>query len=102
MKEDSRSKRHAWAPGAYHCSCGRCGQMFAGDKRARMCADCAYENWNPTHRHLKTGGLYQVLHAATIEATMTPAVVYEGQDGGKWVRPQVEFHDGRFQPIVKD
>lgn len=54
----------------------------------------------PTHRHLKTGGLYRLISdQATIEATMTPAVVYEGSDGKLWVRPKSEFFDGRVEPL---
>ena len=54
-------------------------------------------DWKPTHRHLKTGGLYRAISDATIEATMTPVVVYQGADGRWWVRPRDEFHDGRFE-----
>ena len=32
-----------WAPGDYACSCFKCKQRFWGDKRAVLCADCAYE-----------------------------------------------------------
>lgn len=48
-------------------------------------------------RHVKTGGDYTVVCEATIEATMTPAVVYRSaRDGQVWVRPTKEFCDGRF------
>jgi hypothetical protein len=46
-------------------------------------------------RHVKTGRDYIVLCLATIEATMTPAVVY-GHGEEMWVRPLDEFCDGRF------
>lgn len=54
------------------------------------------------YRHKKIGGTYQVLMLATIEATMTPAVVYGARKDGRrecWVRPLVEFCDGRFEPV---
>lgn len=54
------------------------------------------------YRHKKTGGKYQLLMFATIEATMTPAVVYaaKGLDGiHRWVRPLGEFCDGRFEEV---
>ena len=54
------------------------------------------------YRHKKTGGTYQLLSFATIEATMTPAVVYGGRLKGethRWVRPLAEFCDGRFEPV---
>lgn len=100
---DDRPRRHRWAPGDYWCSCGVCEEAFIGDKRATQCADCAYTDWEPTHRHGKTGNLYQLRYRlAMIEATNTPAVIYEGQDGTLWVRPSAEFYDGRFAEISKD
>lgn len=54
------------------------------------------------YRHKKTGGTYQLLMTATIEATMTPAVVYAARVDGtvhRWVRPLAEFCDGRFEPV---
>lgn len=41
-KQDSRPKRHGWAPGYYMNTCLKCEEGFIGDKRARTCADCAY------------------------------------------------------------
>lgn len=54
------------------------------------------------YRHKKTGGTYQLMMFATIEATMTPAVVYGARLNGAvhhWVRPLAEFCDGRFEPV---
>jgi hypothetical protein len=47
IKQDDRPMRGWWAPGDYLCKCIRCEAMFAGDKRAAMCADCAYKDENP-------------------------------------------------------
>lgn len=46
--------------------------------------------WRPTHRHYK-GGLYEVLFDGMIEADLSPAVVYRGEDGAVWVRPKSDF-----------
>jgi hypothetical protein len=48
-------------------------------------------------RHRK-GGTYRIVGHAMIEASMTPAVIYESLSGdaGLWVRPGDEFLDGRF------
>lgn len=61
-------------------------------------------------RHKKTGGLYVVVkRGARIEATNTPAVIYMGLEighgdvpGSWWVRPEVEFNDGRFESVTDD
>lgn len=44
IKEDTRPKRHRWAPGYYTGQCALCSEWFIGDKRASMCADCAYKD----------------------------------------------------------
>lgn len=47
-KTDERPKRLSWAPGGYLNKCLSAGckdledKTFIGDKRATMCADCAY------------------------------------------------------------
>lgn len=41
-KEDSRPQRYGWAPGKYLNHCRNCPDDFIGDKRATICADCAY------------------------------------------------------------
>ncbi len=43
----------------------------------------------------RKGGVYHIICTAIIEATLTAAVVYEG-NGKRWVRPLAEFMDGRF------
>lgn len=42
LKIDHRPKFLGWAPGDYIGNCKRCGDQFQGDKRAVVCADCAY------------------------------------------------------------
>lgn len=100
-RDDERPPRKGWAPGQYIGSiCRDCGRPFMGAKRAFQCADCAYIDWKPTHRHGKTGGLYRLLDLRPIiEKTMEEAVVYEDQSGRMWVRPGSEFFDGRFATV---
>lgn len=53
-------------------------------------------------RHKKTGHTYQVVTFATIEADLTPAIVYAESVTGRrscWVRPLAEFCDGRFELV---
>ncbi len=38
-----RPAKGKWSPGTYQCRCIRCNRMFIGDKRATVCADCAYK-----------------------------------------------------------
>jgi hypothetical protein len=52
-------------------------------------------------RHKKTGGIYQIVTLAKIEATMQNAVVYRSiEHHGTWVRPVSEFLDGRFERVL--
>lgn len=61
----------------------------------------------PTHRHVKTGGLYRVLlRNVKLQikpndgiADMSDMVLYVGADGTVWVRPADEFNDGRFAAL---
>ncbi len=50
-------------------------------------------------KHLKTGGLYRILHLAKIEATLEEVYVYEAlRNQTVWIRPKSEMLDGRFIP----
>lgn len=42
IRRDERTRKGAWAPGYYSNRCVICGEDFVGDKRALVCADCAY------------------------------------------------------------
>jgi hypothetical protein len=55
----------------------------------------------PTHRHLKSGGLYRVITRGHMEADYpaTAVVVYDDAEGRVFVRPAGEFDDGRFEPV---
>lgn len=49
-------------------------------------------------RHKKSGGIYQLLHEAWMEATHERVTVYKSTaDGAVWVRPSAEFAE-RFEP----
>lgn len=56
----------------------------------------------PTHRHLKTGGLYRIIGEARIEADLSPVTVYVSAKSEMWVRPTAEFNDGRFERLPDD
>ncbi len=43
-KQDTRPQKGLWAPGNYLNVCLDCSKQFIGDKRARVCADCAYKD----------------------------------------------------------
>ncbi|WP_426111148.1 DUF1653 domain-containing protein [Massilia sp. PWRC2] len=44
------------------------------------------------YRHYK-GGLYELVSMATLEADMSPVVVYRAADGSVWVRPAAVFFE---------
>ncbi|TGU59051.1 hypothetical protein EN790_33645 [Mesorhizobium sp. M2D.F.Ca.ET.147.01.1.1] len=59
------------------------------------------DGWQPTHQHLKRRSLYRFVGAAKLQTSvplsdMDAMVVYQAEDGSFWVRPDVEFYDGRF------
>lgn len=50
-------------------------------------------------QHVKTGGLYQIICLAKIEATLEDAYVYQALSNMTyWIRPKAEMQDGRFIP----
>jgi hypothetical protein len=64
---------------------------LAREKAGRLEAETA--KW----RHVKTGGIYTIVSEGLLEADMTEVVVYRKVANGQiWVRPRVEFYDGRF------
>ena len=57
-----------------------------------------------SHRHIKSGGLYDHIGTGRIQsdvplADMDDVEIYIGARGDLWARRQVEFHDGRFAEL---
>jgi hypothetical protein len=51
-------------------------------------------------QHVKTGGFYQIICLAKIEATLEDAYVYQALSNMTfWIRPKAEMEDGRFIAI---
>jgi hypothetical protein len=44
------------------------------------------------YRHYK-GGLYELVCEATMEADLTPLIVYRAADGSIWCRPKAVFFE---------
>lgn len=58
-----------------------------------------------SHRHLKSGGLYDHIGTGRIQSDepltdMDAVEIYIGVGGDLWARRQSEFHDGRFSELV--
>jgi hypothetical protein len=60
------------------------------------------------YRHYK-GGLYELVGEATLEADLTPLVLYRAHDGALWARPKTVFFEqvevdgvmvARFAPVA--
>jgi len=51
--------------------------------------------------HEKSGGVYRLIAAGNMEADMSAVAVYTDHPKGErvWVRPHLEFFDGRFKQI---
>lgn len=64
----------------------------------------------PRYRHKKRGTIYVEIGRAKLQAADPggfsddfPMVVYRSEaDGSLWVRPEDEFDDGRFEPVIAD
>ena len=54
-------------------------------------------------RHVKSGGIYEIIGYGKIEADLTPCVIYRAKGNQQlWVRPKTEFFDGRFVAVADD
>ena len=55
------------------------------------------------YRHKKRGSIYTVTARGRLQVDgdldNEKVVVYRGEDGQTWVRPEYEFNDGRFEPL---
>ena len=59
-------------------------------------------------RHKKRGSTYDEIGTARLQVSdpgalrdMEEMIVYRGSDGAMWVRPALEFHDGRFEVVAE-
>jgi hypothetical protein len=72
IKDDKRPQRYGWAPGGYLQTCRTCNEHYSGDKRATLCADCAYAlpdpTPNPLHTSLNLGSEIDQLRAQLAKA----------------------------------
>lgn len=62
----------------------------------------AAQPFKPTHKHVKSGGLYRFLAVGKWEPTWEDAVIYDNAEGQIIVRDKDEFNDGRFVPITEE
>lgn len=51
-------------------------------------------------RHKRTKEMYRIVAVGHIEADHSPCVTYQAVNSGVvWVRPSIEFFDGRFEKV---
>lgn len=82
------------------------GRLRAENERLRNMAQLALfsQVFVGSHRHLKSGGLYDHIGTGRIQsemplADMDEVEIYIGVEGDLWARRQAEFHDGRFAEL---
>lgn len=52
--------------------------------------------------HRRSRRIYEIVAFAAVEATLLPVVVYRNTNtGATFTRPEAEFFDGRFEPIME-
>lgn len=59
---------------------------------------------SPIYRHVKTGGLYMILHEG-LEVTgdeAIPSIVYQNDRGDVFIQAKARFEDGRFEEAYCD
>lgn len=64
----------------------------------------AAQEFRPTHRHVKTGGLYRVTESGRLEVTGDDAyelICYENEKGETFAQRADRFRDGRFQVLME-
>lgn len=56
------------------------------------------------YRHKKRRTIYDVIACGRLQVDgdldNEKVVIYRGEDGQTWVRPEYEFNDGRFEPLA--
>jgi len=75
--QDHRPQKGWWAPGEYFCTCTVCGTLFVGDKRAGVCAVCAYaepDGSDLTHLTLKEALAYARKTRGLIDTAMAQEI----------------------------
>ena len=53
------------------------------------------------YRHVRTGGIYYVIHEG-LEVTgdeAVPSIVYQSEDGKVFIQAKARFEDGRFEEV---
>jgi hypothetical protein len=97
FKTDKRSAKAGWAPGDYACKCCVCSIQFNGDKRASMCADCAYKTEPKINKFKEfTDDELYVLKRAFVESS------FEFFMGDKYVEGERQHHKDMHNAVVDE
>lgn len=89
------------APGLSDATCAVIARSI-NMKVALLSAAPAPEGGAVRYRHKKRGTEYTLIGVGRAQGELQdddPVVLYRGDDGGLWVRHQVEFCDGRFEQV---
>jgi hypothetical protein len=93
-------------------ACDGSGADLYGGRPDRDCHVCngrksvsaTREEGGARYRHKARGTEYTLIGVGRVQGALhdeDPVVLYRGDDGGLWVRHQVEFCDGRFEKIAQ-
>jgi hypothetical protein len=102
--EDKRPQRFGWAPGSYVFVCRGCkhnggkDREIIGDKRAIMCADCAYALPDPVKVNPCAEVLPQAPKVAELNELRT-TVEAAIDDLTSWLLDRITYKDQPFEDI---
>lgn len=102
---DQRPQRFTWAPGGYLVKCSQCGERFVGDKRARLCAPCAYNDAGLAKERAR---LWWCIHHAESLASITHRFsslpLYPSEKFVKAVTETIDIaiHESQGEPFLRD
>lgn len=98
-RESVENAREVVGLKGYECDCDAKGLVAIIDRLTVGAPAPAPTSWEPTHRHLNSGKLYELVTHSAMEVTRDTAVmsaIYRDENDQYFVQDVARFMDGRF------